>query len=403
MGRLDRYVIGMVLTPLIAIQAVAVILLVLEQMLRLVDFVLAESGPFHVIWRMLAFLVPEYVGIALPVGLMLGVVLAVRRLSLAYEMHALQATGFSPFKLLKPVYMVALPLGALALAVSGFVQPVTNYQYSALKNDITGGAFLRAFRVGEFLPIGENATLRIGAIDAERGEVRDIFLERCTSREVCTATTAESGELMASEDGRRVALRLRNGLEINFEIDPANPGLVTFEQQQLVTDLPELTPFRDRGAMAQENTLFELARIVIEETPESFRDYHRYRADLHWRLIMAVFFLASPLLAIPLGVADPRRDTGVGVALSVVSVIVFIEVLETAESFAAEGLSPWLVMWPVLGVFTATSGGLFLSLALRAGGRPLEPIEDALGAMWRGLKKLGSRRGLFARALPPLR
>ena len=44
----------------------AAMLLLLEKMLRLFDFVIGAGGPISIVWRMLANLIPEYAGLAIP-------------------------------------------------------------------------------------------------------------------------------------------------------------------------------------------------------------------------------------------------------------------------------------------------------------------------------------------------
>ncbi|MBN9926999.1 LptF/LptG family permease, partial [Listeria monocytogenes] len=70
-------------------------LLVLDRMLRLFDFVATEGGPVSVVWRMLANLLPEYVGLGIPVGLLLGTLLAFRKLATSSELDVMRAVGMS--------------------------------------------------------------------------------------------------------------------------------------------------------------------------------------------------------------------------------------------------------------------------------------------------------------------
>ena len=51
-NRLDRYIIRQVLEPLIMTLGVAAMLLLLERMLRLFDFVVNQGGPVEVVFRM---------------------------------------------------------------------------------------------------------------------------------------------------------------------------------------------------------------------------------------------------------------------------------------------------------------------------------------------------------------
>ena len=79
-------------------------LLVLEKMLRLFDFVATEGGPVSVVWRMLANLIPEYLSLGIPIGLMLGILLAFRRLATSSELDVLKGVGMSFGRLLRVPY-----------------------------------------------------------------------------------------------------------------------------------------------------------------------------------------------------------------------------------------------------------------------------------------------------------
>src|SRR3546814_3414207 len=101
----DRYIARLIAWPLLGSLVIAAMLLVLDKMLRLFDFVAAEGGPVSVVWRMLANLVPEYLSLGIPIGLMLGILLAFRRLALSSELDVLQAVGLSHGRLLRVPYM----------------------------------------------------------------------------------------------------------------------------------------------------------------------------------------------------------------------------------------------------------------------------------------------------------
>src|SRR3546814_1004890 len=55
----DRYIAWLIAWPLLGSLVIAAMLLVLDKMLRLFDFVAAEGGPVSVVWRMLANLRSE--------------------------------------------------------------------------------------------------------------------------------------------------------------------------------------------------------------------------------------------------------------------------------------------------------------------------------------------------------
>ena len=132
----DRYLARLILLPLVGSLVVAAMLLVLDRMLRLFDFVASEGGPVSVVWRMLANLLPEYLSLGIPIGLLLGVLLAFRRIALSSELDAMQAVGLGYARLLFVPYCFAVALAVLNLAIVGYVQPRARYAYEELRFEL---------------------------------------------------------------------------------------------------------------------------------------------------------------------------------------------------------------------------------------------------------------------------
>src|SRR3954468_15008141 len=121
--QIDRYLAKLIFVPLLGTLCLAAMLLLMDRMLRLFDFVVSEGGPVTVVWRMLANLIPEYLGLAIPVGLTLGILLAFRKLALSSELDTLRAIGLGYGRLLLVPYLYALVLLACNFAIVGFLQP----------------------------------------------------------------------------------------------------------------------------------------------------------------------------------------------------------------------------------------------------------------------------------------
>ena len=124
MQSIDRYMARLIALPLFATLIISAMLLVLDRMLRLFEFVATEGGPVSVVWRMLANLLPEYLGLGIPVGLMLGILLAFRRLATTSELDVMRGVGMSYGRLLRVPYMYAIALAAANLAIVGYLQPI---------------------------------------------------------------------------------------------------------------------------------------------------------------------------------------------------------------------------------------------------------------------------------------
>ena len=120
---IDRYLARSIAAPLIGTLILAAMLLVLEKMLRLFQYVVDAGGPVSVVWRMLANLLPEYLSLGIPIGLMLGVLLAFRKFALSSELDALRGIGIGYGRLLRVPYLYAVPLMFLNLFIVGYLEP----------------------------------------------------------------------------------------------------------------------------------------------------------------------------------------------------------------------------------------------------------------------------------------
>ncbi|MEL0253718.1 MAG: LptF/LptG family permease, partial [Novosphingobium sp.] len=146
----DRYIARLVFVPMVAVFVLAASLLILDKMLKLFDFVATEGGPVSVVFKMLANLLPEYASLAIPLGLMLGILFAFRKLATSSELDVMRAVGLSYTRLLRVPYMFAIALGALNLLIVSYIQPLSRYYYEELQFELRSGALGASIKVGEF-------------------------------------------------------------------------------------------------------------------------------------------------------------------------------------------------------------------------------------------------------------
>src|SRR5215212_138267 len=158
-GLIDRYLARTIAVPLIGTLILAAMLLVLDKMLRLFQYVVDAGGPVSVVWRMLASLLPEYLSLGIPIGLMLGILLAFRKLALSSELDALRGMGVGYNRLLRIPFAFAVPLAFINLFIVGYLQPYSEYGYESLRFELNSGALGAAIKVGEFNQLGKKLTL----------------------------------------------------------------------------------------------------------------------------------------------------------------------------------------------------------------------------------------------------
>jgi lipopolysaccharide export system permease protein len=391
----DRYMARLIFVPLLATLIIAAMLLILDKMLRLFDFVASEGGPVSVVWRMLASLIPEYLSLGIPIGLMLGILLAFRRLATSSELDVFLAVGVGYRRLLRVPYLYAIAFALLNLAIVGFVQPYARYAYEGLRYELRSGALGASIKVGEFTKLGRRMTLRVEQSRDKGRELSGIFVMAQTRDAKTLAVTAERGQFLATDDPNTIIFRLANGVLVHDAPGFRVPRVLSFESHDLPIDLPKMEAFRQRGGRDGEMTIPELARSG-RAPDNSAKLRAEARAEFHFRLVEVATMLLLPLLAVALAVPPKRSTSSLGVFLSIVMIVTQHKINQYAAALGALGrIDPLIALWVPFLLFSALVWWMYHTVAHVPGGQPIGALERQAakaGAFVRRWVRLGRRR-----------
>lgn len=392
---IDRYIARLIFFPMLGTLILSAMLLVLEKMLRLFDFVATEGGPVSVVWRMLANLIPEYLSLGIPIGLMLGILLAFRRLATSSELDVLRGVGMSFGRLLRVPYAFAFALALLNLAIVGFIQPYARYAYEGLQFELRSGALGASIKVGEFTKLGQRMTLRIEESYNDGKSLRGIFVRGENKDGQTVSATAARGQFLATDDPNTIILRLTQGVLIHESPKFAVPRVLTFDNHDLPIPLPKIEAFRLRGGADRELTIPELF-VVGKDKSEPLKTRLESRANFHFRIVEVMSMFLVPLIAIALAIPPKRSTSALGVFLSIVMLVTQHKINQYAEDLGARGaIDPLLALWVPFLLFAGLAVWMYYTLAHVPGGQPigaLERIAAKVGARIRGLIKIFQRK-----------
>ncbi len=386
---IDRYLTKQIAIPLIGTLLLAAMLLVLDKMLRLFDFVVTAGGPVSVVWRMLANLLPEYFSLGIPIGLMLGILLAFRKLALSSELDALRGIGVGFGRLLRIPYAYAVGLMLLNLFIVGWLQPWTHYGYERLRFDLRSGALGASMKVGEFNQLGKRMTLRIDRSEDRGTQLHGIFVQVDDRSGTSVAATAQSGRFLSTDDPDVILFRLERGRLIQDSPKFAAPRTLSFDLYDLPINLPRVDSFRSRGhEELEELTLPELFRDgYLRDVPQEQR--LGAQANFHFRVAEVLMMLMLPLLAVALAVPPKRSSSALGIFIGIVIVVAYHKVNQYAEQAASQGrMEPVLALWIPLIALAVLIFWMYHVLAHRPGGQPIGAIEWAFTRTARSVRKL---------------
>lgn len=389
---IDRYILRLVIVPMLGVFALAASLLTLDKMLRLFDFVAVEGGPVGVVFKMLGALIPEYASLAIPLGLLLGVLLAFRKLATSSELDTMRAAGLSYNRLLRMPYVITVALVAVNIALVFYIQPISRYYYEQLEYDLRSGALGASIKVGEFTTLADRMALRIEASEDEGRRLIGIFARVSNTKGQVLSISAREGAFLATRDNPdTIILRLTEGTIIQ-DTGTATPRVLSFSRHNLPIDLPAIEQFRARGDETREYILPELLRIGWSRDSDSdARDASL--ASFNFRLVEILMMFLMPLLAVALAIPPKRSTSALGVFVSIVMVVAYHKVNQYGEDAAALGrLDPILAFWVPFALFAGLILWMYYRVAYVPGGQAIGALETAFAKASKRIGRLFARR-----------
>ena len=372
---------------------IALMMLLTERMLRLLDSVLDSSGPLHILLEMLAYLVPHYVALALPIAFFLGTLLAFSGMHQRNEIYALGSGGLGLHTLLRPVLTLAGFLTLLSLLNSALIQPNARYLYRSLVHDLSSTAATAFLQDGVFLE-ADGYTFMAEKIGHDRTYFSNVFIYEAGDAGGARVITAKEGRIVPTSKQGQSILNLIAGeimrIKPGTKSGNAPPGqdfdVLTFGRLELPINLGAALPFRRRGIDERELTLAELWSHRHSPMPDVTTD--QMLAEYNDRLVRILSVIFLPFLAIGFAIAPPRTHRAYNMGLGVLVLIVYNEIVRVGKISAADGMAPILLaQWLPFFIFAAFSIYMFCRQAFGMIGISglsliISALEDRRRILW---------------------
>ena len=395
----DRHVLKQIATPLTAAMTIGLLMLLAERMVNLLDTTLGKKNSFGVVFEMLAYLVPHYLGTAIPAALFLGLLFGFSRMSANAETDAYMAAGIGLNRLARPVILLSGVLSVISLFITGWAQPYTRYAYRAVVFNVVNVEVFYLAEEGVFMQSG-NRTFILDRLDRGRSAFTHVFIFNDSAGMGTETVTASHGSLIDVPGETRPVLHLENGHRLTFKQVPA-PGTDQPPRPEVAEFAIADTPlgkvsqdiFRPRGDDERELTLPEL--IAQRDSPPKGSTPAAMNGEIHKRLIDVVSLLVLPFLALPFAVGGRRGQRAYRFGFALALIVAVHEIIGQGSVAAhAGGASPWLAMWLPLGLLALFAGWSYYITCFTVSRDPLNTLIDTVGeslnsARHRLMRRLG--------------
>jgi len=330
---LGRYVLREVVTAWLVVTGVLLIILLANEVVGVMERAAANQYPQSMVLELIGLSSLQYLSIVLPVGLLLGVVLAFGRLYADSEVSAALACGVGPRILYTPVALLALVVAGALTWLSLVLAPEATAQALSLRNTALRAGQLAPIAAGKFRGFGAGTKAVLYAQSVARdGALGDVFLERSDGPQVEVAL-ADRATHSVTADGMTHILTLYDGERL--EGVPGTPEfrMVRFAEHVVTLQIPMISDeVRDLEARSTASLRHSNDRAE--------------RAELHWRISMPIMCLVLALLAVPLSRLKPRQGRYSRVWIAVLIFFVYYNLATTGRTWIARGTLPeWVGLW----------------------------------------------------------
>lgn len=352
---LDRYVIREILPPMALALLIFTFLLTLPPFMNHLENLLAKGAGIGTVARLLWTLVPQALGLTIPMALLVGILVGLGRLSADREAVALLACGISPYRLLRPIGALAAAAALATLYVMVVAIPEANRTFLAItfdiiskrvESDVRPRVFFEDFPgwvlyAGDEAPPGQPGWRRLVVADTARPESIEIYF-------------AERGRLAIDRAKRTVDLVLSNGTRYTTG-KAGETDTMRFEQEIAVKLNPEAVfPPVTIQKGPNEKTIPELREDAAKKVKAGVSPHPEIIA-LQQKFSFPIACLVFGLIGLALGLSVARDGKLAGFVVGVIVIFAYYVVMFLAESLTkGHYLNAHLSRWVpniILGAF----------------------------------------------------
>jgi LPS export ABC transporter permease LptG/LPS export ABC transporter permease LptF len=209
---LDRYLIREVLPPLFLSLLIFTFILTIPPLMEQLEALVAKGVPWGVAGRMMLTLIPQSLGLTIPMALLVGLLIGLGRISGDREAVALLACGVSPYRLLRPVLFLGLVFGLAHVYVMIWAIPDANQTFRQLSYDVISKKVENDVRPQVFFDEFPNLVLYARDVPPQgTGGWKDVLVADTRRADTLDLYMAHSGRLILNREKQTVDLVLEDG------------------------------------------------------------------------------------------------------------------------------------------------------------------------------------------------
>ncbi len=361
---LDRYIAREIIPSFLILLLVLTFVLEMQPIMDIADRLVAKGVAWRVIVRVLPTLLPQALALTIPMAFLIGLLMALGRLSADREWVALQACGVSAYRLLRPIGLFAVVAWAATSWVIIDALPSANQSYREITYAVVATRAESEVRPRVFFEDFPKLILYVR--DAKPGVPgwSGVFAADTSRAGQPIVYVAERGRMVVDRAKRTVAMVLEDGA--SYSTTASSTGTEKYEVThvaQVVLNLDPQTVFPSGGPQKgdREMTIAELRQRIAMLAADGDPAFET-RMEIQKKFSIPVACLVFALMGLALGVSNRREGKLASFVLGIAVIFVYYAVMWPSQALAKAGKIPAVIaMWVPDIVLGAIAAVLFLA------------------------------------------
>lgn len=370
---LFRYLCKEMFSNLWATTLVLLVILIMNQFIHYLDDAANGRITMLAVMQVMSLQVPLLLGFLLPLGVLVGMMMALGRWYVDHEMTVMMACGISRLRLLGMALSFATIWVIVVALLMLWAEPKIQWYRSQILQKAIATASLNKMLPGRFQSIGQqdNWTFYAADIDKKDQGMFDVFLanrhetdkkgqlqwDMVTADKAYEKLDPQTGQtfLVFDQGYRTIGIPGKN-----------NYQLAQYGRYRIQLDQPAPTLLH--------GVKYATTSYLLKQWPDK-----EAAAEFQWRLAMPLSVWLFTLLAVPLSYTQPRRGRYMALLPALLIYIIYADLLFVGRAWMEAGtVSPAVGLWWLQALLLAV--GLFLTLRFINGHRSGWPAWLRMGA-----------------------
>ena len=345
MKAIERYVFSSLLSSFLLAFLVLSFVLTIGLLVQIVGYIIDGLSP-ALVGRFAAVSFPETLQWTIPLALLVSSVLVFSRLSADGEIAAMRACGINLLSVMKWPVLFALACSAVGAWINNEIVPRGHEVRRTLASRLSVGEAVDLIEPGRKVTDFPNITLYVA-----RKEGRWLYDVTATdTSETNVVRTIHAEKARAIGSGRDMALDL-----YNVTVDPVYKDKGGVASGDYV-HYPLKTKESQYTKKGKDLRFFELLAKIREESmsiksgadnrKSAKRGLSKYKVELSKRFVFAMASVCFVLVGIPLGIRAQRRESTMGMAISLaIAIGYYLFTMLMISMQKAYQLHPEFLIW----------------------------------------------------------